>query len=96
MTEEESLSQEYRYYAIIRSGWTKENPLAVAREWQGEDGLPWAETYTRNLRWEYSTRLIRIRDGHDDDDAEPITEDVVDRFIASMKRSVELKEQGEP
>jgi hypothetical protein len=94
VAEEASLSPEYRYYAIIRSGWTKENPFAVAREWQGEDGLPWVETYTRDLRWEASSRLTAIRAGRSDDDAELITEDIVEQFIAGMKASVELKEQG--
>lgn len=94
MAEKESLSQEYRYYAIIRSVLPKERPLAVAREWEGADGLPRAETYTRNLRWENSTRLIRIRESRDDDDAELITENDVEQFIARMTESIRRDEQG--
>ncbi|MEV6241256.1 hypothetical protein [Lentzea sp. NPDC051838] len=94
MVKEVPLSTEYTYYAIIRSGWTADRPFAVAREWHS-DGLPWAETYTRDLRWEATSVLTAIRAGRSDDDAEPIAEDVVERFIARMKRSVELKEQGE-
>ncbi|MEU0883241.1 hypothetical protein ABZ345_31920 [Lentzea sp. NPDC005914] len=85
---------EYRYYAIVRSGWTKEDPFAVARERVDSDGTSWVETYTRDLRWEASSRLTAIRAGRSDDDAELITADVVERFIAGMKKSVELKEQG--
>jgi len=82
MAKEESLSRNYTYYAIIRGGEPKEDPFAVVREWVDDTGHSWAEVYTRDLRWEATSRLTAIRAGRSDDDTEVITEDVVERFIA--------------
>ena len=89
-----SSGTDYRYYGIVGDGRPKENPSGVVREWDDENGHSWAEAFTRNLRWENTDRLIRIREGRDDHDAELITEDVVERYVASATENIRREQQG--
>lgn len=80
------MSKKYRYFAIVDNERGVERPIAVVREWDTEGGFTDEEAFTRNLKWEKSDTLARIRTGRDYEEAELVGEDVVEKFKESMAR----------
>ena len=51
------MSDEVKYYAIVSSGRTAENPSGIARRRFGADG-PIDEALRRNLTWERDSAIV--------------------------------------
>jgi hypothetical protein len=86
------VSDKYTYFAIVDRQGGVGDPLAVVREWKIEGGATREEAFTRNLTWEQTDRLYRIRSGRSYDEAEEISEAEVEKFIRVMTGSVQSSE----
>lgn len=81
------IKDEYVYYAITDDGYPVSNPMGVVRR-RFVDGVPFDESFTRNLKWETSSELIDIKWGHSDSDFEEISKQQADAFVERVTEKI--------
>lgn len=78
---------DYVYYAITDDGYPASNPMGIVRR-RIVDGVPFDESFTRNLKWEHSSQLVDIKFGHSYHDAEEISKEQADAFIEHVTEKI--------
>ena len=75
------------YYAIVDEFSSRERPGGVLRRIQDDDGQE-DQSFTRDLRWEFSPLLYSFERGDGDNQLYEITEDEANQIVASIRRTV--------
>jgi hypothetical protein len=83
---------EYRYYVIVGDNFPYERPFALVRAW-GRENLSEEEYFSRQLKWEWSDILARVRRGSMNRDEVRITEQEVEPYIEQFTQRFQENEQ---
>ena len=75
------------YYAIVDEFSSRERPGGVLRRIQDRDGQE-DQSFTRDLRWEFSPLLYSFERGDGDNKFYEITEDEANQIVARIRRTV--------
>lgn len=75
------------YYAIVDEFSSKERPGGVLRRVQDDEGQE-DQSFTRNLKWEFSPLLYSYERGDGDNKLYEVTEDEANRIVARIRRTV--------
>jgi hypothetical protein len=75
------------YYAIVDEYSSRERPGGVLRRIQDDDGQE-DQSFTRDLKWEFSPLLYSYERGDGDNQFYEITEDEANRIVARIRRTV--------
>lgn len=75
------------YYAIVDEYSSREHPGGVLRRVQDEDGQE-DQSFTGDLKWEFSPLLYSYERGDGDNKFYEITEDEADQIVARIRRTV--------
>jgi len=81
------MSAKTTYYAIVNEFSSRERPGGVLRRIQGEEGQE-DQTFTRNLRWEFSPLLYSHERGNLDNQLHEISEDEANEIVERIRRTV--------
>ena len=76
-----------RYYAIVDEFSSRERPGGVLRRIQDDDGQE-DQSFTRDLRWEFSPLLYSFERGDGDNQLYEITEDEANQIAERIRRTV--------
>ena len=75
------------YYAIVDEFSSRERPGGVLRRVQDDEGQE-DQSFTRNLKWEFSPLLYSYERGDGDNQLYEISEDEANRIVARIRRTV--------
>jgi hypothetical protein len=75
------------YYAIVDEFSSRERPGGVLRRIQADDGQE-DQSFTRDLKWEFSPLLYSYERGDGDNKLYEITEDAANQIVARIRRTV--------
>ncbi len=75
------------YYAIVDEFSSRERPGGVLRRIQDDEGQE-DQSFTRNLKWEFSPLLYSYERGDGDNSLYEITEDEANQIVARIRRTV--------
>ena len=75
------------YYAIVDEFSSRERPGGVLRRIQDDDGQE-DQSFTRDLRWEFSPLLYSFERGDGDNQLYEITEDEANQIAERIRRTV--------
>ena len=75
------------YYAIVDEFSSRERPGGVLRRIQDDDGQE-DQSFTRDLRWEFSPLLYSFERGDGDNQLYEITEDEANQIAGRIRRTV--------
>jgi hypothetical protein len=75
------------YYAIVDEFSSRERPGGVLRRIQDDDGQE-DQSFTRDLKWEFSRLLYSSERGDGDNMLYEISEDEANRIVTRIRRTV--------
>ena len=75
------------YYAIVDDFSSRERPGGILRRVEDNEGQE-DQSFTRNLKWEFSPLLYSHERGDGDNQMYEISEDEADRIVERIRRSV--------
>jgi len=75
------------YYAIVDEFSSRERPGGVLRRIQDDEGQE-DQSFTRDLKWEFSSLLYSYERGDGDNKLYEITEDEANQIVARIRRTV--------
>jgi hypothetical protein len=75
------------YYAIVDDFSSREHPGGVLRRVEDDEGQE-DQSFTRNLKWEFSPLLYSYERGDGDNQMYEISEDEAERIVERIRRSV--------
>ena len=75
------------YYAIVDEFSSRERPGGVLRRIQDDDGQE-DQSFTRDLKWEFSPLLYSFERGDGDNMLYEITEDEANQIVERIRRTV--------
>ena len=75
------------YYAIVDEFSSRERPAGVLRRIQDDEGQE-DQSFTRDLKWEFSPLLYSYERGDGDNKLYEITEDEANQIVARIRRTV--------
>jgi hypothetical protein len=75
------------YYAIVDEFSSRERPGGVLRRIQDDEGQE-DQSFTRDLKWEFSPLLYSYERGDGDNSLYEITEDEASQIVARIRRTV--------
>ena len=75
------------YYAIVDDFSSKERPGGILRRVEDDEGQE-DQSFTRNLKWEFSPLLYSYERGDGDNQIYEINEDEANRIVERIRRSV--------
>jgi hypothetical protein len=75
------------YYAVVDEFSSRERPGGVLRRIQDDDGQE-DQSFTRDLRWEFSPLLYSFERGDGDNQLYEITEDEANQIAERIRRTV--------
>ncbi|MCE7008867.1 hypothetical protein LWC34_39560 [Kibdelosporangium philippinense] len=95
---DQELGREYRYFAVVGAHDSLDNPHAVVRQWDGQDGQTHEERFAKRLDWVPSDLTYRISVGAESEPFEVIAVDMVaaDRFEGVQQERVWAEERHDP
>lgn len=75
------------YYAIVDDFSSRERPGGILRRIRDDEGQE-DQSFTRNLKWEFSPLLYSYERGDGDNQLYEISEDEANRIVERIRRSV--------
>jgi len=75
------VATEIKYYAIVDSGATRENPTGIVRRHTKNDGSFRDEALHRDLTWQFSPTIVEWERAESSGDLVEVSEDEAERII---------------
>jgi hypothetical protein len=75
------------YYAIVNEFSSRQRPGGVIRRVHNDEGQE-DQTFTRNLKWEFTPLLYSYERGNMDNQLYEISEDEADQIVERIRRTV--------
>jgi hypothetical protein len=81
------MSTKITYYAIVNEFSSRQRPGGVIRRVYDDDGQE-DQTFTRNLKWEFTPLLYSYERGNMDNQLYEISEDEANQIVERIRRTV--------